>query len=814
MPDPFARSQRACASILLAFSFGLAQTATSRIRSVRIEGLKVVDTSYVRNCLKFSVGDSLTDDGLSDRSRESLRQLMSTQLFADANIEYLPEGSGVTAHVTVVENPVSGPIKFVGNSEFNEKDLKDATHLSEGGVLSNSAIERDRSAMRALYVDKGYRLVKITPQRETPDPTTGRIPLTWKFEEGSKVRVQHIYVEGDSSLRVKKHETIVYHSFRWRGDRIKDSVVIDTSYSHDEIMDVMETKEKRWWRSALYYEDTLINDLGKIRDMYREKGFLDAKVDTHWVNYSTSGVRMDVHLTVSEGRRYRRGHVAFAGNELFEDRQLRTQLLIDSGDIMNGTKFDAEEQQLASIYREEGRLFVQINPIKTYRNDSIIDVLYTIKEGQPATVAEVIIEGNTKTRDKVIRRELKIFPGDLYHQSSMMRSQREVMQLNFFDNVLPDIRQADKEGEVNIVFKVTEKEKGTGTFSAGGAYSQSEGLTGTLGVQVPNIMGTGRRADVSLQYGEYAKKTSLSVTEPWLFDTPTSLGGSVFYSHTVDYNDTGYDYTSYGFGLNVGRRLKWPDDYFSVGSGYTLSHNEYGTSYTTYRTGYLLTDGWESSLSFSVSRDDKDLPVFPTSGSVYSLSWRKIGGPLGGDFDCSQTSFSSKWWFPAAWKFVLGVEATGGVIQGDKMQASDLYRMGGTLGYSGKLRGYNAGSIGSSRLGRSYISTTAELRFPVVDGTFYLVGFADAGNVFGRTSRTTVYNHKDDPNYSVGNPWTDIDMADLKRDAGLGFRLQIPMMGILGFDFGYGFDPQEDSNGQPYRMSNPWVANFVIETGY
>lgn len=192
MPDPFARSQRACASILLAFSFGLAQTATSRIRSVRIEGLKVVDTSYVRNCLKFSVGDSLTDDGLSDRSRESLRQLMSTQLFADANIEYLPEGSGVTAHVTVVENPVSGPIKFVGNSEFNEKDLKDATHLSEGGVLSNSAIERDRSAMRALYVDKGYRLVKITPQRETPDPTTGRIPLTWKFEEGSKVRVQHI----------------------------------------------------------------------------------------------------------------------------------------------------------------------------------------------------------------------------------------------------------------------------------------------------------------------------------------------------------------------------------------------------------------------------------------------------------------------------------------------------------------------------------------------------------------------------------------------------------------------------------------------
>jgi outer membrane protein assembly complex protein YaeT len=782
-PESFSRpsAPSAIALVLLACSAGFAQEAPtrSRIEAVRIEGLRSVDTSYVRNGLKFAVGDTLSDAALSDRSRESLRSLLGTQLFADASIDFQAGANGVTALVTVEENPVSGPIKFSGNDEFNEKELKEATRLSEGAVLSPAGIERDRNAMKALYLEKGYRLSTIEPKRGTPDAKTGRIPLTWDIEEGAKVRVRDIKLTGNKDIE------------------------------RDDILDVMETKEKRWWRSALFHEDTLASDLQKISNLYREKGYLDAKVDTHWVFYSPSGKRLDVNIAVTEGRRYRRGKVSFSGQDLFNERQLRTQLLIDSGEVLNGLKLDAEEQQLAALYREEGRLFVQINPVKSYR-DSIVDVLYYVKEGPPAMVAEVLIEGNTKTRDKVVRRELKIFPGDLYHQSSLMRSQREVMQLNYFDAVVPDIKPTEKEGEINVLFKVTEKEKGTGTFSAGAAYSQNDGLTGTLGLQIPNIFGRGQRVDFSLQYGEYNQTVKVGLTEPWLFDTPTGLGGSVFYTHTVDQYTSGYDFTSYGFSSNLSRRLKWPDDYFSVGAGYTISQNRYGSQYAAHRSGYLIDDGLESSISLSLTRNDKDLPVFPTQGSVYSLSWRKIGGPLGGDFDYSQSTTSAKWWFPTFWKLVLGIEASGGILQGDRMQASDLYRMGGMLGYAGKLRGYNPGSVGSSRMGRSFLSTSAELRLPVAENIFYVIGFADAGNVFGRSSRKSIYNN---PTTSLESPWLEIDPADLKRDVGLGFRLQIPMMGILGFDFGYGFDAQEDSYGQPYRMTNPWVANFVIETG-
>lgn len=774
------------AALLACGAAGFAQDASpathSRIEAVRIEGLKSVDTSYVRNGLKFMLGDTLTDEALSDRSRESLRSLLGTQLFADASIDFQPGKDGVVAVVTVQENPVAGAVKFTGNDEFNEKELKDAIRLVEGGVLSPASIERDRNALKALYLEKGYRLATLEPKRGEPDAKTGRIPLTWKIEEGAKVRVRDIKVVGNKEI------------------------------SRSDLLDAMETKEKRWWRSALFYEDTLSNDLQKIHDLYREQGFLDAKVDSHSVFYSPSGKRLDVNIAITEGRRYYRGKVGFTGNDLFNERQLRSQLLLDSGAVLNGLKLDAEEQQLSALYREEGRLFIQINPVKNY-HDSIVDVVYYVKEGVPAMVSEVLIEGNTKTRDKVVRRELKIFPGDLFHMSSLQRSQREVMQLNYFDAVIPDIRplgQEGKEGDVDVVFKVTEKEKGTGTFSAGAAYSQNDGLTGTLGLQIPNIFGRGQKVDLSLQFGEYNQTYKVGLTEPWFFDTPTGVGGSIFYTHTVDQYTSGYDFTSYGFSGNVSRRLKWPDDYFSVGAGYTLSQNKYGSNYAAHRTGYLLDDGLESSLSFHISRDDKDLPVFPTQGSVYSLGWRKVGGPLGGDFDYSQSSTSAKLWFPTFWKVVLGIEASGGILQGDKMQASDLYRMGGMLGYAGKLRGYNPGSVGASRMGRSYLSTTAELRVPVAENIFYLIGFADAGNVFGRSSRKSVYNN---PNTSLESPWLEIDPADLKRDVGLGFRLQIPMMGILGFDFGYGFDPQEDSYGNSYRLSNPWIANFVIETG-
>jgi len=281
-----------------------------------------------------------------------------------------------------------------------------------------------------------------------------------------------------------------------------------------------------------------------------------------------------------------------------------------------------------------------------------------------------------------------------------------------------------------------------------------------------------------------------------------------FWTHQKDQYDATYDYISTGFDLNLGRRLTWPDDYFSVSSGYGFSLNQY-QGVNSDKNGILRTDGFESSLSLTVTRDDKDLPMFPTNGSTFQWSISRVGGPLGGDFDYTQGTASAKWWFPLVGKFVLNVEMQGGMMDGKILQTGALYREGGILGYQGKLRGYDAASIGLYRVGRSYFSSTAEVRYPVADQLFYLIGFMDAGNVYGKALRKDV----DRTVLTLPDPWEEIDLGNLKRDWGFGFRLQIPMMGVLGFDFAWGLDPAEGTYG--VSESNTGMhANFAIEQSF
>ena len=751
-------------------------SAIWRVERVQIEGNHTVDLAVLKGALRLAEGDSLGYEGLIDRQRESIRTLMGTGLLSDASVDYGPGTADGTVDVVVKvhEVPLCGYVKFTGNDELSVKDLKEGAHIQDGSLLSQSNIEKDRQGMLKLYHDKGYLRAVVADQLGSLDSLTGKVPLTWKIQEKKKVRVGHIAFVGNARISRKK------------------------------LLGAMVTKEKRWWRTGEYDQDTLLEDMQKIRDLYREKGYLDATVDSNSVSYRPDSLRLDILLVVHEGRRYYRGRVAFQGEDVLTERQLLAQTTLDSGDVLNQKKLDAEEQNLQMAYREEGRIFAQINPVKTYR-DSIVDMLYMIKEGMPATVGEVIVEGNTKTRDKVIRRELRLFPGDLFRQSLLMRSYREVMALNFFDNVLPDIQPTDQDGVVNLVFKVQEKEKGTGTFSAGGAYSQSDGFVGTLGLQIPNVMGTGRLVSTNLEYGQYKKSTRLGFTEPWLMDTPTKVGADVFWTHQKDQYDTTYDYVSTGFDVNVGRRLTWPDDYFSGGASYGFSLNQYD-GVNSDKTGILRTDGLESSVSLTLTRDDKDLPMFPTNGSTFQVTYRKVGGPFGGDFDYNQGNALAKWWFPTANKIVLDVEMQGGIMGGPILQTNDLYREGGLLGYQGKLRGYDAASIGLYRVGRSYVSTTAEVRYPVADQLFYLIGFMDAGNVYGKALRANV----DRTVLTLPNPWEEIDLGNLKRDWGFGFRLQIPMMGVLGFDFAWGLDPAEGPNGE--SEPNPGMhPNFTIE---
>jgi outer membrane protein insertion porin family len=519
-------------------------------------------------------------------------------------------------------------------------------------------------------------------------------------------------------------------------------------------------------------------------------------------NINTSS-KVKLYVKMQEGRRYYAGLVTFIGNEVLSDAMLYSQVALDSGDIFDYQKYEATKMGMMSLYREDGYLFAQLNPEESYR-DSIVNVSFNIVEGLPANIHKVFIRGNTKTKDKVIRREIKLFPGDTYRQSLMERSFRDIMQLNYFDNVLPDIKVVGEQ-DVDLVFDVVEREAGTGTFSAGMAYSARDGLVGTLGLAIPNCcMGDGQEATVNVEYGKLRENYAIGFSEPWFMDWPIRVGGSVNYTWYAGQNGQ-EDVTRKGFNTYLGKRLTWPDDYFYTQVGYGLQINDQGVDPNP---GSLIRrSGTESSVTYSLIRDDKNLPIFPTEGSRYSVTFQKVFW----DFNFLKTDLSIKWWFPIIGDLALRIENETGFITGDEIQYRTLYQMGGILGYQGKLRGYSPGSIGLRRMGRSYYNFTSELTYPIAENRFYLLGFFDAGNVFG-----PVYdlNEFQEPNRI--QPWEEMNLNVLKKDLGFGFRVIVPMLGIIGFDFGWPLDPAESwiTGEDELNPSYDMEFHFVIGQGF
>ena len=760
-----------------------------KIAKLAVEGNKTVDKSLIFNTLLITRDEEFLPPVLRQKIQGSILALNKTGLFSDIKVDIDTPDSldGVALTFIVTELPTLAKAEFKGNKKLKKDDIKEVMDLLDGQVYSRSAVERNRQKILDLAHRKGYLLAKVDVE-EGLEAETGRKTITFNIEEGKKVLVRYITFAGNV------HVT----------DKI--------------LRKKIPTKEDRWWRDGDFKEDEYRLGLDTLVDSYRELGYLDAAIKGEKITYTDDKHFMDIRINVSEGKRYRFGKATFIHNNIVDDAALKSQVLLDSGEIFNMKKFEATKYQVQSIYREEGYLFMDLQDQFTYR-DTVVDVTFNVKENSLAHIHLVDIRGNTKTKDKVVRREVKLFPGDIFRQSLIMRAQRDIMQLAFFDNVEPNIEPM-KDGDpsdVNLVIRVTEKQAGTGTVSAGLAYSQRDNLVGTIGLQIPNFLGNGQRADLSLEYGPNKKLSSIGFTEPWFLDTPTMVGGSLFYSFQ---SGQGYqnDYTRYGLRMNLGRRLTWPDDYFSVSSSYNLTVNDNG--FTTNGQSLIVPSGLESSVHLSVTRDDKNLPFFPSEGSLYRLTYSKVGGPLGGDFDYHQIETKVDWWFPTIQKLVLGVETQFGMLIGDHIQTYDLYQMGGVLGYQGKMRGYDPGSIGSSRVGRSFLSVVTELTYPVVENTFYLLSFFDVGNVFGNLP-------KYDPNGGTGynpikasdvpDPWEDIDFSNMRRDMGFGFRLVIPLVAPfgMGFDFGWPLDKVENRDGSlSERPGNSPVVNFVIEQGF
>ena len=515
-----------------------------------------------------------------------------------------------------------------------------------------------------------------------------------------------------------------------------------------------------------------------------------------------------IHIGMVEGRRYYMGSVHFSGNEVLNDKVLNYAFRLDSGSVFDQYLYEASRKALIDVYREDGYLFAQFDEERTFENDSVVNLTYRMREGLPASIHKVYIHGNTKTNEKVIRREVRLYPGDTYRQSALERSFREIMQLNYFDMVVPDIK-IHSEQEVDLDFTVQEKEAGTGQFSLGVSYSESDGLVGTASISIPNCcMGDGQAASLNVEYGADKKSASISFQEPWLLDKPITLGASLSYTwwNMEDYGDP--NITRYGGSVYVGKRLKWPDDYFYGQIGYSWLMNKQGPNIDD---SYVVYTGIESAINFRIVRDDKNLPQFPTEGSRYVLDVQVADNLLFSDFSFIKTELTIKWWFPLfSDRLAIALTNEYGVIFGDQLQYRTLYTMGGVMGYEGTMRGYSSGSIGYRRLGRSYQYIGAELQLGIVPQTFYLLPFFfDAGNVFGER-----YDPKTKVAKPSRNPLSEWDPTSLKKDIGFGFRVVVPMLGIIGFDFAWPLDVGETYTGLQRNKVGDMEFNFVIGQGF
>lgn len=752
-------------SLLIAlFASTTAKAQSYEVASVVVEGNRAVESSLISSVSGLTTGMKLSSTAI----QEAIRRIYALGLFSDVQASGEFAGGRINVKITVIEHPQIAEIKFEGNNSIKTDKLKEKLTIFERQTVGPSQITNNVGTIKKFYGDEGYYLAEVTTESKSLD--SNKIAVVFKVKENEKVKIRAIEFDGNDA------------------------------FSDGSLRGEMKAKPKGFLRSGAFKREQFDEDKDKIIEYYRKRGYIDAAISYDSVIVDSDGKGLLLKLHVNEGTRYYYGDVTFSGNSIYKSELLTDQLKFKRGDIYNAEKFEESVTNLYSVYQEDGYIHVRIiDNLQTV--DSSLNIQFEISEGVPAHINKVFVEGNSKTKEKVIRRELYSRPGQIFKRSMLMRSLRNVMLLNYFSNVEPDVKNLP-DGDIDIVFKVSEKP--TGQIQAGAGYSGQDKLVGTLGLGIPNFRGNGQNVNLDWSFGSRRNSISVSFTEPWMFDTPTSFGVDLFsVNRELSFGAEEFSEGTRGMGIRLGRRLSWPDDYFRITGRYTLEEVRYfdfndayrknnkdnPNSLLKYENDWLTT----SALGVTIVRDSRDLSQFATSGSLIQLSSEVSGWALGGDWKYHKHIFDLAKYQRVWWKLVLAGKVRVGVIDspdGDLgIPYSERFAPGGTY-RDGVIRGYDDGTVGprnsSNGLlrGRSTLIYNIELQMPIVDQQIYVLAFADAGNAWlsGRAIK----------------PF-DLDRTDgLKKSVGAGFRIVIPGLGTIGFDFGYGYNNPGGAGWKPH----------------
>ena len=746
------------------------QNQLGKILGISVAGNKTSEAAIVKMSSGLREGQNIAWEDI----QQAIKQLWALRIFSDIQILLdRRTSSGLFITIKVDEFPKLERMVIEGNKKIKKDNIEKEVGFFRGQILNPSQIAKAKKRLLKLYAEKGYTLASIETNTYESE-REGRAVLQLSINEGKKVQIKRIRFFGNTVFNDKKLRK-----------------------------QMKETKEDNWLRSADFDREKYIEDKEKVLAFYRNNGHRDAEISKDSLYYDPGKKDMFIDLWVREGRCYYVGNITWEGNEMFPEKHLVSLLEFEEGDVFSQEKFDKSiQEKIGGLYYDFGHIYAQINPKETLRSEDTLDIHFLINEGEPVTIRRIQISGNTRTKDRVIRRELRIRPGDVFSKELLMRSHRELMVLNYFSNVIPDVVPVDDK-VMDLSFKVEERSTDTANLSAG--WSELDRLIGSVGLGMNNLFGNGQQLSLNWNFGRFYRSINLGFTEPWFLSTPTLVGISI-YDTKRDPFYIGYSQRSRGISLRFGRRLMWPDNYFRGDWIYRLDETELGDFSDYYKElnpNNIVNEQWpltSSGITQIISRNSLDHPQFPTRGSRVSLSTEITGGPMGGNVGYHKHVFSAEFFLPTfTQKLVLLARAQAGFMgslsESGRIPYLEYFFMGGSgLSRAIPLRGYDdplAGGRYYYEGGRTMLQTTVEFRIPIINNPmmFGLI-FAEAGNT-----------------------WLDLDNTDpfdLRRSVGIGARIFMPMVGIIGFDYAYGFDYVDDYG----RRYGKWKPQFVFGKGF
>ncbi len=815
------------------------------IADIQVSGIQNYDPKILINLSGLRVGQKINVPG--DEISEAIHKYWDHGLFSDVKITAKKiENGKIWLEILLLERPRLSEINYYGLKKSEIETVAEKVAMMKGSQVTPYLITRSEKYITDYFVAKGFYNTEVRVVQK--DDTT---------------KTNHVYLD----ITVDKKEKVKVNSLDFLGNEVFSDVKLNRT--------MKKTNEKgkilNFFRTKKFIDETYQEDLQAVIDKYNEKGYRDMIIDYDSISKNDNNT-VDIKIKIDEGRKYYFGNITWIGNSIYPSAYLSDVLRVGKGDVFNQKLLDErlfqDDDAVHNLYMDNGYLFSNITPVEVNVYGDTIDLEMRIYEGKQATINNIVIKGNTKTHEHVVRREIRTKPGELFSKSELIRTIRELSQLGHFDpeNITPDVNPNPEDGTVDLVYNLTEKANDQIELSGGWGAGM---FVGSLGLKFSNFsvrnilnkeawrpLPTGDGQTLSLRAqlnGKYYQSYSLSFTEPWLGGKkPNSFTFSIYRSIQTGvtssygynpYSSYGSSYGSYynsgsantnqymkitGLSVGFGKRLTWPDDFFSfyseasyqyyhlkdwnyfimqngvsqnlnfkfIFSRNSINNPLYPRRGSNFSIGLELTPPWslfndknyenlyETSVSTASDQEDAEEELYSlieyhkwtTSGTVYSPLDKAEKLVLMGKYEMGFLGYYNEYVRSPFEKFVVG---------GDGMSGYSMYGSQ-TIG----LRGYENSSLtpysGGSQNGNLYSKLTFEMRYPLTlqpSAQVYALGFLEAGNCWSE--------------FKEFNPY------GLKRSAGVGVRIFLPIFGLMGIDWGYGFDEianQPGANGSQFHF--------------